>query len=129
MKWIKLFENFENISSDIKDILIDIIDDNPNSINRGSSNVTINSREIGGGYNRIVIMISTEDKINLSKYKDEILRLDEYLEKKGYVFSSFSYYGNSGIIYPKIVYHIKGRELFNKLLDIGPTRLINIYYK
>lgn len=133
MKWIKLFENFENISSDIKDILIDMMDDNPNSINRDSSNVSINCIQKEENKNRLIIRIIVNNgSIKTSKYKEDFLRLDRYLQKKGYTFSSFTFKNvtdsTRNMIYPKML-GIKGEKLFNHLLNLDSTNNINIYYK
>lgn len=126
MKTIKLFENFNSLSDDIKDILIEISD---------IEKAYINVREIKMGPNKIIVTIGDEladldmISINPSKYKDEFLRLKDFMELNDYEFSSISYDDSGDIKFPKTELGLKGEELFDHLFSIYETNYIRFYFK
>ena len=122
MNYIKLFENFDLLSSDIKDILWEISYDNK---------IDINVRKISTGPNKLIVTLSNSKShgIDVNKYKDDFLRLREYTIINGYQFSSISYDKGGETIYPKILYKLKEKELFNYLFEIPITNYIRLYFK
>lgn len=92
MKHLKLFEgyeldgrdNFDEIQSDIVDIFQEMIDEN--------DGLSIDVREISivnRVRNKINIEISTYKSaiIDIAKYKEVFIRLNEYLNSIGYIFN------------------------------------------
>ncbi len=124
LRTYKLFEssNIEDIRSDINYILLELKDDDenirvviqelPHSINRLSIEIY---------YNEDIYDINHKDMIlYTNKYKDELLRLNDYLEMNGYEFSTYNYPG------------VSNDEItndFNKIFEIKPINSISLYYK
>jgi hypothetical protein len=95
IKTYKLFEssNINDIRNDINDILLELKDDDdtirvviqelPHNTNRLSIEIY---------YNEDIYDINQKDMIlDTNKYKDELLRLNDYLEMNGYEFSTYNY--------------------------------------
>lgn len=126
MNFIKLFEDFNSIQQDVKDILWEIANDN---------GFDVKVREISRGLNKLIVTLGDElydldmVAIDTNKYVDEFLRLKEYMEMNGFKFSSISYDERGEIVYPKTLYGLKDEELFNHLFEIPITNYIRIYFK
>lgn len=126
MNYIKLFENFNSLSDDIKDILSELSD-------KESAEVKV--RQIERGPNKIIVTIGNEltdlDMISINplKYQDEFLRLKDFMELNGYKFSSISYDDRGDIKFPKTELGLKGEELFDHLFSIYQTNYIRFYFK
>jgi hypothetical protein len=124
IKTYKLFEssNINDIRNDINDILLELKDDDdtirvviqelPHNTNRLSIEIY---------YNEDIYDINQKDMIlDTNKYKDELLRLNDYLEMNGYEFSTYNYPG------------VSNDEItndFNKIFEIKPINSITLYYK
>lgn len=124
LRTYKLFEssNIEDIRSDINYILLELKDDDesirvivqelPHNTNRLSIEIY---------YNEDIYDINQKDMIlDTNKYKDELLRLNDYLEMNGYEFSTYNYPG------------VSNDEItndFNKIFEIKPINSISLYYK
>lgn len=126
MNFIKLFESFNSIQQDIKDILWEIANDN---------NFHVKVREISRGPNKLIVTLGDElydldmVAIDTNKYVDEFIRLKEYMEMNGYKFNSISYDERGELVFPKTLYGLKGEKLFNHLFEIPITNYIRIYFK
>lgn len=142
MKYIKSFnESISNhIKEDIRDILLSLYD----LINRGADasleDITltdfININDINLGPNSLKIEIGYRYfdhnmfKFKPSEFKDEFLRLNDYLDGEGHVFSSFAYNRDLDVIYPR-VNGVKKSEMFDYMLSEfkKPINYLVIYYK
>jgi glycyl-tRNA synthetase alpha subunit len=82
---------------------------------------SINRLSIEIYYNEDIYDINHKDMIlYTNKYKDELLRLNDYLEMNGYEFSTYNYPG------------VSNDEItndFNKIFEIKPINSISLYYK
>jgi hypothetical protein len=124
IKTYKLFEssNINDIRNDINDILLELKDDD--------ENIRVIVQELPHNTNRLSIEIYYKEDIydinqkdmilDTNKYKDELLRLNDYLEMNGYEFSTYNYPG------------VSNDEItndFNKIFEIKPINSISLYYK
>jgi len=135
VRYIKLFENWTwlnksnwySIQSDVIDIFQDMKDDHQGSKDLFIS-VRLLKKPISG--NSLIIEFGDEYHdtdmtfIDTSQYKEDFLRLNDYLLEKGFEFNYFCWDDN--ISSSPIVFN---RESVDKLFSIKPTNYIKIYYK
>jgi hypothetical protein len=146
---IKKFENFnkdiviEDIKANLKDILIDLSD---NGIE-----VEITQFELyNQGYNKIDYfflvrigryedLILNYHKIDIKDYKDDFLRLVNYMESEDFQFTTLSYYDPSGVkmSYSKSYKLTHGettkidktnQDLISRVFDIKETNNLKMYF-
>lgn len=127
MNFIKLFENFDNIwysiQSDVNDIFIDMVDDHT-----GTEDLYIYVKLLKEPVKKNRLRIDFGDEyhdtvmtcIDTKKYKDDFLRLNDYLMEKGFKFNYFCWDNRGKIDYV--------RDGVDKLFEIEQTNHIKKYY-
>lgn len=131
----KLFESFDkNIIDDVEDILLPFSDDrimvNVKHISLGTYFGTDNI-SVTLGFHPDYYSGDEIIRINTYEYKDEFLRLLEYMESKGYELSSINYEHNRDIIVLKVVDIGLGIDaICNQLFNgIGESNYLKIWFK
>lgn len=127
MNFIKLFEKYNYIEEDIKEILWEVSQDNGIHVKVG---------EISRGLNKLIVTLGDElydldiVAINVNKYVNEFLTLNDYMKVNGFKLNDISYDERGELIYLKKLYHIEDEEeLLNHLFQIPVTSYIRIYFK
>ena len=120
LKTYKIFEssNIEYLRNDINDILLEMKDDDE------TIRVAVRKTPFRLGieiyYNEGIYDDHKDKMLDTNKYKDELLRLNDYLEMNGYTFLTYNY--------PGITDYETTNE-FNKIFEIKPINSISLYYE
>lgn len=124
----KLFESSDNsIIETVKDLLLDLQDDE----------IKVKCDFIRNGPNRLWVKIGdiNESEINLSKYRDQLYSVKEFLSEEGYKFHSFSWFDNNFYeIHGSVNYsyqnykNMRKDKLFDEILKLNFNSL-SIYFR